>query len=155
MINILKLLKRFNKTTITIIYFILSSTNSPDVLYWKSFSVIHTWRMPQAVMLVLCREELRGEQTLGQRCKDWWESRPITGTDAGTSSATSCSDRTGKGKAYRVHQSQALIRALCYKRCTSQKSNYHHKLKGTKSQIYTVEGQKGEQQKQAINKEYV
>lgn len=52
----------------------------------------------------------------------------------------------GKGKAYRVHRSQALIRALCYKRCTSQKSNYHHKLKGTKSQIYTVEGQKGEQQ---------
>lgn len=27
----------------------------------------------------------------------------------------------GKGKAYRVHQSQALIRALHYKRCTNQK----------------------------------
>jgi len=27
----------------------------------------------------------------------------------------------GKGKAYRVHQSQALIRALRYKMCTDQK----------------------------------
>ncbi len=35
------------------------------------------------------------------------------------------------------------------------RNQINHKLKGTKSQINTVEGQKGEQQKQAINKEYV